>query len=45
MDEQTVKEMAQMLKVLWINIPSTVLEQYGLDENELVTLLAKIEGK
>jgi len=44
-DSATVKEMARMLKLLWINIPSSVLQQYGLSEDELVTLLARIERK
>ncbi len=44
-DSATVKEMAWMLKILWINIPSNVLQQYGLSEDELVSLLAKIERK
>lgn len=38
-------DMFKMLHVLWVNIPSTVLKQYGLSEIELLAIINKAKGE
>lgn len=38
-------EMFELLKTIWVNIPSTVWEKYGLSEEEIISVMVKAKGE
>lgn len=37
-------DLFETLKTVWVNIPSHILAQYGLNEEEILTVLSKAKG-